>query len=172
MNFVAQPIRHYLTYPASGRVPTHFVQQAVTAIRYREALTRLWSRFLFGYPSLRYESRILADISNGLSVETIMHIALSADSHRNTLGGHVWYVVYDATVRAREGNSFPALRAYIDQKTKWNLCKILSRETEMTRQEISDHVVLPREHVEKILSEESRSNHIVNYTFEEQDHGI
>ena len=158
MHFVAQPIGLNPTYPASGLAPAFFSSQEVTTIRYREALSRLWSRFLFGYPSLRYEARILADISNGLSAETVMHIALSADSYRNSLGGHVWYVVYDAVIRAREGDLFPAMRAYIDQQTKWRLCKILSRETKMTRQEISDHVVLLRQHVEEILSEGSRDN--------------
>lgn len=152
MHFVAQPIGITSAYPASGSTPTFFASQEVTTIRYREALSRLWSRFLFGYPSLRYETCILADISNGLSAETVMHIALSADRYRNSFGGHVWYVVYDAVIRAREGNPFPAIREYIEPQTKWKLCKVLSRETEMTRQEISDHVVLPREYVEEILS--------------------
>lgn len=162
MNFVAQPIGLAPTSPTSCRVNTFSASSAVTTIRYREALARLWSSFLFGYPSLRYEVRILADISSGLSAETVMHIALSADSYRNSLGGHVWCVVYDATIRACEGNPFPAMRAYIDQQTKWKLCKILSDETEMTHQEISDHVVLPREHVDEILLKKSQGKQILN----------
>lgn len=156
MNFVAQSTGFASDHLASGWTTTFFAPQAVTTVSYRESLTRLWSRFLFGYPSLRYEACILADISSGLSAETVMHIALSADRYRNIFGGHVWYVVYDAVIRAREGNPFPTIREYIEPQTKWRLCKILSRETKMTRQEISDHVVLPRKHVEEILSEGSR----------------
>ena len=167
MNFVAQPTGPSSARPVSCWAPPFFVPQEVTKISCKKTIAMLWSSLLFGYRSTRIEVRILADISNGVHLKTIGHIARSADSHRNSLGGHIWLTVYDAVIRAREGNPFPAMRTYIDQQTKWKLCKTLSRETEMTRQQISEHVVLPREKVEEILSEEILGDQIVNPTYGE-----
>lgn len=172
MNFVAQPVGLAPVHPASDGTCPLSAPQAVIKISCKRTIAELWSVLLFGYRSTRIEVRVLADISGGLNFRTIGYIAESADGYRNWLGGHLWFVVYDAVIRAREGNRFPEMRRYIDPQTKWNLCKILFNNTEMTRRQISDHVVLPLEHVDEILSKESQHEQIANHKLGETVHGI
>ena len=162
MNFVAQPTGLAPVHSASGRVHPYFVPQEVIKISCKRTIAMLWSSLLFDYRSTRIEVRILADISSGLCLQTIWHIARLADSYRYSTGGHIWLTVYDAVIRAREGNSFPAMNGYVTQQTKRKLCKILFHETEMTRQQTSEHVVLPQEHVDEILLKKSQDKQILN----------